>query len=196
MPGDYHWDGKHYSGGIAQWDSPRAAAIKAKFGDVPWKLSVADQVRASIWEYRTNPRFASTKRAMEGDNAADMIGALVDNYEDPANKAKAKAQRMGYYRGFNPGGAKPAPEAIASNDNAQTIGDLQANLAKAAETAGVTTSTVTTPGMPAAPGALPGYSYSPGAASGLDSVDPAAAGVGYGISAPPVPVIAIRLVAF
>ena len=64
----------------------------------------------------------------------------------------------------------------------KTVGDLQANIAKAAETAGTTTSIVTTPGAPAAEGALPGYSYSPGAASGLDSVDPAAAF--FGISPP------------
>ena len=111
VPNDYHWDGKHYSGGIVQWDPERAAAIKAKFGDVPWKLSVADQTRASIWEWRTNPRFAATKRAMEGDDSGEMIRALVTNYEDPANKGKAIAQRMGYYRGFNPGEAAPAAAA-------------------------------------------------------------------------------------
>ncbi len=116
-PKDYHWDGTHYSGGIVQWDPQRSAAIKAKFGDVPWKLSVADQTRAAIWEYRTNSRFAATKRAMEGDNAADMIGALVDNYESPANRARAKAQRMGYYRGFNPAdpGAKPKEPTVTVN---------------------------------------------------------------------------------
>ncbi len=120
-PNNYHWDRKHMSGGIVQWDPERAAEIKAKFGDVPWKLSVADQTRAAIWEYRTHPRFAATKKAMEGDNGPAMIGALVDNYEGPYDKAKAKAERMGYYRGFNPdgtpkasaGAGTPAPSSAA-----------------------------------------------------------------------------------
>ncbi len=31
-----------------------------------------------------------------------MIGALVDDCERPGNRGRAKAQRMGHYRGFNP----------------------------------------------------------------------------------------------
>ncbi len=127
VPGDWHQDGPHMSGGIVQWDPARAAAIKAKFGDVPWKLSVADQARAQSWEIRNNPRFASTLRALQGDNGADMIGALVDNYEGPANRARAKAQRMGYYRGFNPGdgtGAAPKEPTVFVNGTPSSSGPV------------------------------------------------------------------------
>ncbi|RYC29177.1 hypothetical protein D3273_25265 [Lichenibacterium minor] len=97
-----HWDGKHNSGGIAQWDPQRAAAIQRKFGKLPWEMDVAGQTRASIWEYRNNPRFARTKAAMEGSDPGEMIKQLVANYEDPRDKATAIRQRMGYLRGFNP----------------------------------------------------------------------------------------------
>ena len=97
-----HWDGTHPSGGIVQWDPTRAAAIKAKFGKVPWELSVADQTRAAIWEYRTNPRFARTKAAMEGNDPHAMIHELVHNYEDPADKLSAINTREAMYAGFKP----------------------------------------------------------------------------------------------
>ena len=117
-----HWDGTHDSGGIVQWDPQRAAAIKAHFGKLPWEMSVGDQTKAAIWEIQNNPRFSATAKALNGDNAADMIGALVDNYEVPKYKAKAKAERMGYYRGFNPdaqqtpGAGTPGPSSAAVTD--------------------------------------------------------------------------------
>ena len=107
VPGDYHWDSTHMASGIVQWDPTRSAAIKAKFGAMPHQLSVADQTRAAIWEMKN--KYPTTWRALQGDNAADMIGALVDNYERPGNRGRAKAQRMGYYRGFNPGAGSNTP---------------------------------------------------------------------------------------
>lgn len=127
-----HWDGTHNSGGIVQWDPQRAAAIKAQFGKLPWEMSVGDQTKAAIWEINNNPRFAPTARALKGDNGPAMIGALVDNYEVPANKAKAKAERMGYYRGFNPA-EPPSPSAMApapAGTSAKAISDAEAFAAR------------------------------------------------------------------
>lgn len=113
VPGDYHWDGTHMASGIVQWDPTRSAAIKAKFGAMPHQLSVADQTRAAIWEMKN--KYPTTWHALQGDNAADMIGALVDDYERPGNRGRAKAQRMGYYRGFNPSPGTSAPATASSS---------------------------------------------------------------------------------
>lgn len=101
-PSDYHWDNKHMSGGIGQWDPERSEAIKAKFGKYPWQLPIGEQVKASIWEINNNPRFRKTKEALAGDDENAMIGTLVKNYENPADHDRAIAERSGHYRGFNP----------------------------------------------------------------------------------------------
>lgn len=111
-PSDYHWDRKHMSGGIGQWDPERSEAIKAKFGKYPWELSVGDQVKASIWEINNNPRFKATKQTLQGDDEHAMIGSLVKNYENPADHGRAIAERSGHYRGFNPN----APSVSANPD--------------------------------------------------------------------------------
>lgn len=95
-----HWDGRHYAHGIVQWSDVRSAAIKKQFGKMPEEMSVADQTKAAIWEIRNNPGYAQTKRALDGDNAGDMIGALVRNYESPANKGGAIAERSRIYQGL------------------------------------------------------------------------------------------------
>ncbi len=125
---------------------------------------------------------------------ATTLGAFGMN-TTPANAMAAETLGFGVASQVMNGAPNDPVEAAGISDAAmaanpslfagvKTIGDLQANITKAAETAGATTSTVTTPGTPAGLGALPGYSYSPGAASGLDSVDSVAASLG--ISAPGV----------
>ncbi|SEF40830.1 Murein DD-endopeptidase MepM and murein hydrolase activator NlpD, contain LysM domain [Methylobacterium sp. 190mf] len=101
-PADYHWDNKHMSGGIGQWDPERSEAIKAKFGKYPWQLPIGEQVKAAVWEINNNPRFSRTRQALAGDDEGAMIGALVKNYENPANHDRAIAERSAHYRGFNP----------------------------------------------------------------------------------------------
>ena len=78
---------------------------RRKFGKDPWELSVADQTRAAIWEYQTNPRFAKTKAAMEGSDPNAMINQLVRNYESPRDPGAAINTRSAYYAGFNPSSA-------------------------------------------------------------------------------------------
>ena len=95
-----HWDGSHFAHGIVQWDDDRSRKIRAQFGKMPEEMSVAEQTRAAIWEIRNNGRFASTKRALEGDNAGDMIDRLVRNYESPADKGGAIARRSQIYQGL------------------------------------------------------------------------------------------------
>lgn len=104
-PNDYHWDRKHMSGGIVQWDPERSAAIKRQFGKLPWQMDVRDQTRASIWEIQNNPRFARTAAALRGNDPRAMVGALVTNYENPLDKPGAIRTRLGYLNGFNPDGA-------------------------------------------------------------------------------------------
>ena len=104
-PRDHHWDRKHMSQGIVQWDPPRAEAIRQKFGAYPKDLSVTDQTRAAIDEIRTNPRFRRTARALEGDDPNAMLGALVENFEAPQNTRRAVMERQRFYRGFRPDAA-------------------------------------------------------------------------------------------
>lgn len=103
-PADHHWDRKHMSQGIVQWDPQRAEAIKRQFGKYPKDMSVAEQTRAAIWEINTNPAYAATKRALAGTDSRAQIGALVGNYERPADKARAVRERLGYLNGLNIGG--------------------------------------------------------------------------------------------
>jgi hypothetical protein len=101
-PRDHHWDRKHMSQGIVQWDPPRAEAIRRKFGAYPKDLSVTDQTRAAIDEIRSNPRFRRTARALEGDDPNAMLGALVENFEAPQDTRRALMERQRFYRGFTP----------------------------------------------------------------------------------------------
>ena len=95
VPHDYHWDGKHMAQGIVQWDPTRSARIREYFGKEPKDMTVAEQTKAAIWEMRSRPEYADTARALKGDNGPAMIDALVDNYERPGNRGRAKAQRYG-----------------------------------------------------------------------------------------------------
>jgi hypothetical protein len=109
-PRDHHWDRKHMSQGIVQWDPQRAERIRQRFGAYPKDLSVTDQTRAAIDEIRSNPRFRRTARALEGSDPNAMIGALVENYEAPQNTGRAIAERQRHYRGFTPNGDTAAAE--------------------------------------------------------------------------------------
>jgi hypothetical protein len=102
-PADHHWDRKHMSQGIVQWDPQRAEAIKRQFGKYPKDMSVAEQTRAAIWEINTNPAYAATKKALQGTDSRAQIGALVGNYERPADKGRAVRERLGFLNGLNLG---------------------------------------------------------------------------------------------
>ncbi|GJD36469.1 phage tail tape measure protein [Methylobacterium aerolatum] len=104
-PRDHHWDRTHMSQGIVQWDPQRAERIRAQFGKLPKDMTVSEQTRAAIWEMKTRPEYAPTWRALQGNDPGEMIGALVRNYERPADKERAIRERFGHYRGFTPNGA-------------------------------------------------------------------------------------------
>jgi hypothetical protein len=97
-PDDYHWDRTHMSQGIVQWDPDRSAAIAKQFGKEPRFLSVADQTRAAIWEMKNNPRFRKAWQSLQGNDARAMVGALVSNYEVPADIQGETAKRLAFYR--------------------------------------------------------------------------------------------------
>ena len=101
-PRDHHWDRSHMSQGIVQWDPQRAAAIQRQFGKLPKDMTVAEQTRAALWEMKNNKAYAPTWRALQGNDAGAMLGALVRNYERPQDKERAIAERSRYYRGFKP----------------------------------------------------------------------------------------------
>jgi len=122
VPHDSHWDGKHMSQGIVQWDPQRVAAIKGQFGKEPKDMSVAEQTKAAIWEINSKSRFADTAAALKGDNASAMIGALVHNYEASANQGADINKRMGYYRGFDPSKAtSDTPTAAGENGKVSPV---------------------------------------------------------------------------
>jgi Phage tail lysozyme len=94
-PNDEHWDRRHNSQGIVQWDPHRSEAIKKHFGKYPKDMSVAEQTRAAIWEIRE--KFPKTRQAIEhGTVAADIIHELVYDYENPYDKPKAVNQRVAF----------------------------------------------------------------------------------------------------
>ena len=149
-----HWDGKHFAHGIAQWDDDRSAKIKAHYGKAPEELSVADQTRAAIWEINNNPRFARTKRALQGDNAGAMLGELVRNYEAPKDIGGAIAARSKIYSGLGrlagaqiPGGAAHAAAlsniandhrvTTSSSSNEMHIGNINVNAPQATDAHGI-----------------------------------------------------------
>lgn len=101
-PQDHHWDRKHMSQGIVQWDPQRAEAIRSQFGKLPKDMTVSEQTRAAIWEIKSNPRFARTARALQGNDPGAMLDSLVRNYEAPADPDRAIAERQRHFNGFQP----------------------------------------------------------------------------------------------
>jgi hypothetical protein len=121
-PNDHHWDVKHMSQGIVQWDPQRAEAIRRQFGRLPKDMSVAEQTRATIWEFRNNPRFAATKEALEGSDPERMMNALVRNYESPAAPGVQVAKRLAYYRALARLGERRAnPTGFVGSANAAPV---------------------------------------------------------------------------
>lgn len=129
-PSDYHWDGKHYSQGIVQWDPTRAAAIKRQFGKEPRYLSIPDQMKAAVWEMKNNPAYRASWRAMtsSGMSDAQIMDTIVRNYERPAKPDKDVQYRLRLLRGLPgldsklpPIGAKASSAASSvANDNRKT----------------------------------------------------------------------------
>ena len=101
-PADKHFDETHDARGIAQWDPPRSDAIKAHFGRYPNEMSVEDQTRAALWEIQSNKVYNETRNALfePGKSVEEMIEVLVRNYERPANKPKAIADRIAFLPGL------------------------------------------------------------------------------------------------
>lgn len=95
--------------GIASWDDARSAAIKAKFGKAPQDMPIGEQIQALKWEIDTNPRFAATKAALAGGGTPEgMLGAIVPNFESPANSAGEIAKRSNILHGLGDLTAAPS----------------------------------------------------------------------------------------
>lgn len=101
-PADVHFDVSHIARGIVQWDPTRSEAIKAHFGRYPNEMSVEDQTRAALWEIQSNKVYNETRNALfePGKSVEEMIEVLVRNYERPANKPKAIADRIAFLPGL------------------------------------------------------------------------------------------------
>jgi hypothetical protein len=80
-PGDHHWDVKHMSQGIVQWDPARAERIKNHFGAYPKDMSVAQQTKAAIWEMKTY--YGSSYGALTNENLSptQRMQTVVADYE-------------------------------------------------------------------------------------------------------------------
>lgn len=100
-PADKHWDVKHYSQGIVQWEDRRAELIRDQFGSYPKDMSVAQQTNAAIWEMKTYYPGAWSALNNESLSANDRMYTLVSKYEISANWNGDTATRMGYYNGLN-----------------------------------------------------------------------------------------------
>jgi hypothetical protein len=94
-PRDHHWDVKHMSQGIVQWDPNRAAAIKREFGKFPKDMTVAEQTKAALWEMRN--KYPRTWNALQGGNPNQMMDMLVRDYERPANPGQQVTKRLGIF---------------------------------------------------------------------------------------------------
>ena len=114
-PGDVHWDRTHWARGIVQWDPARSAAIQKQFGKLPNEMSVGEQTKAAIWEMKTNPAYKKTWDALSGEGSTESkVGALVTNYERPADSARAVRERLGFLKGLNVGGEGAAGAVAAA----------------------------------------------------------------------------------
>jgi hypothetical protein len=120
-PGIVNWDVKQWARGAAQWDPPRSARIKAKFGKFPNEMTVEEQTRASLWELKTHYPGIYARLVNPRSSAEDKIRALVD-WENPRNKAGALRDRMRIFRGIPSGGA------AASRGGGSTSPDKDADL--------------------------------------------------------------------
>lgn len=100
-PGDHHWDVKHMSQGIVQWDPTRAERIKNHFGAYPKDMSVAQQTKAAIWEMKTY--YGTSYNALTNDNLSpsQRMHTVVADYERPQDVGGSVANRMGFYNGLN-----------------------------------------------------------------------------------------------
>lgn len=107
-PADVHHDPSRsnpnqMAHGIASWDDARSARIMKQFGKMPQDMTVAEQTKAMIWEQKNF--YPKTWQALSGGGSAEsMTGTLVSDFERPGNVAQATSQRLGYLKGFNPGG--------------------------------------------------------------------------------------------
>ena len=106
-PSDHHWDVKHMSQGIVQWDPSRAERIREKFGAYPKDMSVAQQTKAAIWEMKTYYGKSYAALTNESLSADQRLYTVVADYERPANVSGSVATRMSFYRGMNVDAADP-----------------------------------------------------------------------------------------
>ena len=91
-----HWDGKHYSGGLVQWDPPRRKAIMDALGiDVWHDRNHLHQLQAEAWELRK--RYPKLWAALKNAKTIGQVTAgLVRHYELPADQVHQPGVRAGY----------------------------------------------------------------------------------------------------
>lgn len=121
-PSNYHWDSKHYSQGIVQWDPERAARIKKQFGKEPRYMSVEEQTKAAIWEMKTFYESSWDSLTNDKMSAENRLYSVVKNYERPADARGATAQRLALYKSLKINGmSSPSDtEDAVKNDARQT----------------------------------------------------------------------------
>lgn len=100
-PSDHHWDVKHMSQGIVQWDPARAERIKNQFGAYPKDMSVAQQTKAAIWEMKTYYSKSYAALTNESLDPQQRLHTVVADYERPADVSGSVSTRMSYLRGMN-----------------------------------------------------------------------------------------------
>lgn len=143
-PGDHHWDVKHMSQGIVQWDPERAERIKNHFGAYPKDMSVAQQTKAAIWEMKTY--YSKSFDALTNENLSTQqrLHTVVADYERPANVEGAVAQRMSFHNGLGQSVTNASDINQASNketqagtNSSQPQNDMNSLFGRAAQIGGV-----------------------------------------------------------
>ena len=106
-PSDHHWDVKHMSQGIVQWDPQRAERIKNHFGAYPKDMSVSQQTKAAIWEMKTYYSKSYAALTNETLDPQQRMHVVVSDYERPADVSGSVSARMSYFRGMSVDAADP-----------------------------------------------------------------------------------------
>jgi hypothetical protein len=120
---DYRADGSfaHMARGIAQWDPTRSEAIRKNFGKYPNEMTVAEQVKAMVWEMKKDNPGVWAKLKDDSLSDYERMQAIVKEYERPADWRGETAKRTGWINsvsvdpGYNiPPGQEPTAEQVAA----------------------------------------------------------------------------------
>lgn len=120
---DYRANGSfaHMARGIVQWDPTRSEAIRKNFGKYPNEMTVAEQVKAMVWEMKKDNPGVWAKLKDDTLTDYERMRAIVQEYERPADWRGQTNKRLGWVNGVSvdpgyniPLGQEPTAEQITA----------------------------------------------------------------------------------